>query len=367
MSILTTINSNPQAFGKKIIEFNNSRKLIFHTKSDIIISGKKLRNLRDLYCDTPSKLLIAAVQPYISEKIKSISKMDLKSTFHILFLVKTLDNKYVIRLNPLKGNSDFSLFLDSNIFEILRENKLPSVSSVTDISRKYAAFDFMLMDYVSGKSMAHKSSGVSYKRLGKVFKAVHSIKGKKAGLIDMRELINNKKLQGLSDSWKDFFYINFSLHLKKAVGLGVLNKSDIPWIKSMCRHFLPDKKNWSLSLLHNDPSSRNIFTNGTQITGILDWEDAIIGDPLWEIAFIHTFLFRKNDKLKFENFCIGYGILPKIIFSNPLYWIYYLRIAILKTISKNREGYYNNNGFLIDKKRVGISLTHLKKFRIKRE
>lgn len=39
-------------------------------------------------------------------------------------------------------------------------------------------------------------------------------------------------------------------------------------------------------LIHGDFGSNNVLTNGSKITGVIDWSEALIGDPLYDVANI---------------------------------------------------------------------------------
>ena len=119
------------------------------------------------------------------------------------------------------------------------------------------------------------------------------------------------------------------------------------------------------SFLHNDLGGRNIIAMKNKLTGIIDWEDAIMGDPQWELAFIDTFMVGKSsDKGFFEAFCEGYGIDIKSLHMQPKYWMYYLRVAMIKAISRSLTGYYNAEGREIDRWRIKNGMENFRRLSI---
>ena len=365
MNTLTTKNFNRKIFQNDLLSYSLLRQNMFHPKSDIQLDGKKLQNLRSLYMHIDSSMLITYMQPFFQEKIKSLKRLTVKSTFHVLFAVETPKKKFILKLNLLQDIfRDFSFCVEEALQKKLRENKLSDVTVIADISRIHVPYDFLIMDFVNGENMetyAGHDISTLYNKLGTIFKIIHAFPVKKAGVLNYKSLLENGSLRGTSDTWQEFFKINLLQHIRECLALGFLSKDDAKDIKAIFTALLPKLTDTSLSLLHNDTSARNIFTNGKQITGILDWEDSIIGDPLWEIAFIDTFLFSKNDRVKFEAFCMGYGIALEKVLLQPIYWMYNLRNSMLKTISRNREGYYNAKGPHIDKMRISKALKNLKK------
>lgn len=362
MSILTTKISNRVGLEQKRKQYDTRRSLLFHPKSDQIISGKTLQRYRTLF-GKKEQSFAKKLSTLFDKKI-TLTRIEEKSTFHVLFSLQIGEERYILKANALtKKYIDFSFFLEAFIQRRLQNKEIPSLEFVFDFSRNILPIDYAIMQFAKGKNLdSYEGRNIKsiYYNLGEVFRKIHEIKGGNAGMISIERLFKEKKLSGISLDWREFFYTNLDLHLKKTLALRVLQSQDVALIKQLSKKFIQNPKE-KLSLLHNDPGTRNIFTDGTSITAILDWEDAIIGDPLWEIAFIHTFLYRKQDAIRFHAFCRGYGITPNALAKNPLYWLYYTRIALLKTISRNREGYYNRQGFLIDKQRVGIGLQNLKK------
>lgn len=59
-------------------------------------------------------------------------------------------------------------------------------------------------------------------------------------------------------------------------------------------------------LLHADLHESHIFVDGGGLTGILDWSDAVYGDPYYELVAIHLGPF-KADKELLRAFLVGYG------------------------------------------------------------
>ena len=88
-------------------------------------------------------------------------------------------------------------------------------------------------------------------------------------------------------------------------------------------------------LVHGDIANHNTFTENGKLTALIDWEDCLSGDPVFDLAYYGTGCYG-HDEWK-EWFLDGY------IKVNPLgddfekrYWAYYLRIALAKSIVRYR-------------------------------
>lgn len=57
------------------------------------------------------------------------------------------------------------------------------------------------------------------------------------------------------------------------------------------------------SLLHTDFNQRNLFVDPAnyEISGIIDWEDAIFGDPLYDFARVRMYMWHFNFSEKTIN------------------------------------------------------------------
>lgn len=64
------------------------------------------------------------------------------------------------------------------------------------------------------------------------------------------------------------------------------------------------------AIVHGDVDGTHLLVNNGQITGIIDFGDAKIGDPLYDFVTIQVDLFGQDPRL-FSEFLRGYGINPR--------------------------------------------------------
>ena len=122
----------------------------------------------------------------------------------------------------------------------------------------------------------------------------------------MKELhtITNPKPQKLSSSqnlvsWKDYILsqldkrtINWTEVLKRDVLDHALVANALERFSAML--ISSDLEPSTYALLHTDFNQRNLFVDPTTKTigGIIDWEDAVFGDPVYDFARIRMFLWH---------------------------------------------------------------------------
>jgi hygromycin-B 4-O-kinase len=78
---------------------------------------------------------------------------------------------------------------------------------------------------------------------------------------------------GFYANWHDFFETSF---LERDVYETVYRR-----MMALTAH-IPDQR----ALIHNDYQLENVLTDGARITGVIDWANALYGDPLYDVAWL---------------------------------------------------------------------------------
>jgi hypothetical protein len=172
---------------------------------------------------------------------------------------------------------------------------------------------------------------------------VHGIETDGFGLLDVRSVVMHPGTpgKGLQRNWQEYIMLNLEDHLRICCGIGVIDAEESLKISKCFDSGAPLIKNVSSSLLHGDLGHHNVFSDGTRITAIIDWEDCLCGDPAFDIAYWGTF---HQDELLIP-FLHGYRkarIVPDDF--EERYWLYYLRIALAKTVHRYRFQYQDVPG-----------------------
>jgi aminoglycoside phosphotransferase (APT) family kinase protein len=96
----------------------------------------------------------------------------------------------------------------------------------------------------------------------------------------------------------------------------------------------PLLQNRPMRLLHGDPGTHNVVVDlkTKRVTALIDWEDTLVGDPLFEIAMVSSF----QPVRRMAAFMTGYGLERPSIEDNRLIALYFLRIALCKTVHRLR-------------------------------
>lgn len=99
--------------------------------------------------------------------------------------------------------------------------------------------------------------------------------------------------RGKYDTWRDFLKSNDILFKSDLMLASGIKKDEIEKLWSFWQKGCDDIQLRQGCLVHGDFAMSAIFANGRQFTGIIDFGDAIIGDPLMDIAY---FRFKEITK-----------------------------------------------------------------------
>jgi fructosamine-3-kinase len=229
--------------------------------------------------------------------------------------------------------------------ELLRGNvPIPKVYEV-DLSHNLCPFEYEILGEAPGVSLTtinidHLTRKKLVFELGQTIAEAHSIKTSGFGMLDVRKILSNQEAKGLHQTWEDYIFLNLDRHIKICCDIGAISFEEAKRIRTVfeqTRHVL---EHVTPSLLHGDLGNHNIFTDDQHITAVIDWEDCLSGDRLFDIASWGT--FYGNDDWR-EDFLAGYNSVLKLPEDSELrYWLYYLRVALAKTVHRHRFRYQDH-------------------------
>ncbi len=151
-------------------------------------------------------------------------------------------------------------------------------------------------------------------------KELHKIKSESPGL-----LANKKD----GETWKGMMLSIFDsgdIDWKEVAGResldGKLVLAAVEKIKTKIENMAFDLKEYSL--LHTDFNQRNLFVDPArhEISGIVDWEDAMFGDPIYDFARVRMYLWHFNfSEAAIRNYydLVSFSVDQKKL--EDLYWL----------------------------------------------
>lgn len=329
----------------EIDRFRQQRLRTFYPKTDTSLDDASLKAPTTSPADT-STIASLCRQVFGVEPL-SLAPIDPPGTFHHLTRVGLADGRRVIvRVNArYREQADLALGVNAWAMARLGEHGLPSLAvHNVDISRRDVPFEYEILDEAPGCELTEYNADtvrlpLLLGRLGSLLARIHRIEVPGFGWVDIDPRAADPTAQpgqGLFDSWRDYLTTNLDAHVDRCRQIEVIDRFEARRILTILTTGFDSLEKSPSVLLHGDLSSRNIFTDGASITALIDWEDCLAGDPVFDLAFWAT--FQPEDR--YPHLLGAYAAetaLPADF--DRRFWLYFLRISLSKTVQRHRFGY----------------------------
>lgn len=343
------------AIAEALERWNARRRRIFYPKTDIDFDLAAIRQRKQELGKTD----LSKLTNLLDAEITSAEFLPGAGTFHALFRIETSGGRFFVKLSA--EESAFGFAIESWAMNKLRELGLRSlaVPAFCVIPQNLGA-PHLVMEEASGQPL-NRFENVETQELpepllfefGKFLGRVHSVEGTGAGLLKW----GGNGLTGLHESWTDYVMLRLDAHLEICEEIGAITKERAAIEKKFVEAGSV-LESAPMRWLHGDPGHHNAFSDGQGITAVIDWEDSLVGDPIFDVAFWGTF---SRDEMR-EEFLRGYQAEQKLPADFEYrYWIYYLRTAISKTAHRHLFGAKDRPGRPPASQRIQKALSKLQK------
>jgi fructosamine-3-kinase len=335
--------------------FRRRRRSVFYPKADLPEAAGLMKLAQaggEAEEARRQEHVAAACRKALGQECVSVAPLGEQGTFHRLYRAAPAGaDAVVVRVNALSNlGHDYPLHLDAWAAEKLRAAGLPALRVYcVDLSRRVCPFDYQILEQARGvslRSLDHDEDLLRplLFRLGQLLARLHRIQITGFGLLDVGPVVlgAGSDCGGLLPNWPDYVRLNLESHVRACADGGLIDGE-------LARRVL-DAFEWhanlyegvtSGALLHGDPGSHNVFADGGGISALIDWEDCLAGDPVYEVAFWATF----HPERRHGAFLDGYGSeWPLPDGFGPRYWLYFLRVALCKTALRHRLGIVDKPG-----------------------
>ncbi len=254
---------------------------------------------------------------------------------HYTYLIEYEDRTVFFRADDGKVDDDY-MDAEKAVVDLVLARGVPAAGIFqVDTSKTKFPFRYQLMELIPGRCLNeyHQAGTLDTlavgRQVGKYIAAFHQIKLDGFGFLNTDILRREKRLIGLDRSNQDYFYKRLADHLKYLRDTQFLSAPAVQEIEELFQ------KNESLlnlqrgSLVHKDLAFWNLIGLPAQVNAIIDWDDAIIGDPVDDLAILKCFY---NDDI-FNPILDGYrevSPLPDLFY--PKLWLYLIRNMLWKAV-----------------------------------
>lgn len=319
-------------------------KPVFYRKTDLAGVPADWKAEKDRQARAWLPGIVEAAPLFCGEAPVSIELLPGLGTFHALYRIVLRSGERRILRASLPPEPAVEFHIDPWAMRAMEERGLPFLKIHTvDLSRRVLPFDFEVMAEAAGRTLQTfedlESQAVAEPllfALGAALGGIHRIETTGFGPLDAAALAGGAgRGSGALRSWREYIGLNLGEHLEVCRAIGAISAGELARIWGEFDRAGEALDRAPSRLLHGDPGHHNVFSDGRGITAIIDWEDALCGDPVFDAAYWGTFC---RDGMR-EPFLAGYrSALPLPEDFERRYWLYYLRIAISKTVHRSRFG-----------------------------
>lgn len=321
----------------------------FLLKADIDEPDSRLRSLRsaDGAHATPSlPRLATAVGAAVGVGVREIESRAQRGTFHWVIRALLEDGRrVVVRINRVRHPMlTAGLLLDARLGEVLSAQGLRVAGTLgIDISCATLPLEFAVFEHIDGMAAGEldgdeERTRSALRSLGSYLRAVHEIRLPGSGPVTVRA---DGRLNGLFTDWPAFLRCRLDEHLTVCLGAGSISAAEAEEVREIFAHLEVAAVRDADRLLHGDAGPANVLVDAADRIHLVDWEDALVGDPLFELASTASFHPPPRWPSLFEGYS---GMKDTVVGHDRTFWIYMLRIALARTVMRQRFGIADTSG-----------------------
>lgn len=352
--------------------FDAERGGIFLEKADVALPDRRLAALRTRTAGQlgiDAGFLRRAATAFGLDPAAEIVPAVAQGTFHRLFIAnQSRAAARLLRISALTGSRWVGLMrLEDRLAAILRARGLPvPCGEFAEVASTDGPRGVHLVDEGGGASAGtldrdEPRMQVALGWIGSFLARLHGIRGADFGplslaAIELAGAAEAGSCVGVHRRWDDYVLLRLGEHLHACARLGAisaLEATDIAVRFERCRELLRPQVS---ALLHGDPGSHNFLVDTSRLCAVIDWEDALLGDPWFDVASLCTFHPERRHAAVFA----GYGAAPapgSDVWTR--FWLYFLRIAIAKTVHRSRFAYADPPDREPASRRIQLALVRL--------
>lgn len=285
-----------------------------------------------------------------AKKVRRLYERETSGSVNLVYKAEINDGKkVVIRIHP-QGLKNGYFWVEAAATKSAKAAGVPVYDTLfIDDSQQKFPFDYMLMSAIPGKDM--KSAGPFkldldrhlVEECGEYLAKIHAIKTAKFGFYDNNLAKKFGELKGIHDYWRSFVNTSFEDNLEYLIHTKVLTLKEVEKIREIFNR----KKKLIICddprLVQNDLADWNVMTDGSRITGIIDWDECYSGDPVCDFSTWSVFFpFERMEHLK--RGYLRVSTLPEG-FEEKLH-LYRLRYIISKMTGRKKKLLTTKSSFI---------------------
>jgi aminoglycoside phosphotransferase (APT) family kinase protein len=271
---------------------------------------------------------------------------------HFVYLVEKAGQKAILRTDDGRTQDDY-LGVESRVMELARKNGIPVPELYgTDVSLTRFPVRFQLMEFVEAPSLATLAQQHAIDRhkialeCGRILGRLHSIPIPGYGFFR-----TGAELRGIDSSPAAYFNKRLEDHLAYLETHRLLDTERARMLISRALPLLDDIPG---VLLHRDFAFWNLLGTPERILAVIDWDDAVSGDPADDFGIIHCF----HEQPFLDTALAAYAeIHPVGEAFRARVALHTLRNMLWKTVMRHRLGYFRlGEDFFLSRNELGLPM-----------
>lgn len=256
--------------------------------------------------------------------------------------------------------TDTYLEVESRLLQHIRQAGVPVPEVYAyDVTRTDAPFTWQVLQQVPQKDLnhLHKQHGnldrpLLLRQLGEHAARWQRIPTTGYGPFCIDTLRQSGRLVGYHPDYETYFFLRLDEHLHGLQQHEFVSKALVSHLKKTFDLYRPLTRLAQSCLVHKDLAFWNILGTHHQITAIIDWDDAIAGDPMDDLSLLGCFFDGKSLNAFLEGYTRLQALPPE---HTSRFWLHLLRNMILKAIIRLNCGYFDDKKdlFLLDRNQSG--------------
>ena len=337
------------------------RRNIYYWKCDSpqSVAEKKKSYFQDKYSQETRDAVFRACADFFAEQPAEIREVGCDGN-HFAYLVDYPGKKYFFRADNGACGDEYML-AESALMKLASAAGLPVPKVyLTDCGMAKYGFRFQIMDSIPDQCLNfyHKENRLDVpkiaRQLGRLLKKLHAVKLDGLGFIDTDRLQRDGVLIGIYGFNEEYFNKCLDGHFSYLSKHKLLNDGEINRIKSIFNINQELLKTQSGVLVHRDPALWNVLGTPDKITAIIDWDDAVSGDPADDIGMLRCFYGGQFMEAVFAGYFDGQPAPEDFVRRT---WLYCLRNMLWKTVIRDYMGYFQKgNDFFLNRETENKSL-----------
>ena len=287
----------------------------------------------------PNELLCACVRRYRPYRNINVSPIP-TGKFNRSFFVDADHEHLVLRIAPPPD----TVFLfyerdmmkqEPGLHEIIRNKTNAPVPNILfiDETREIIPSDYLIMERLKGTPMTDalfRDRDRLHRQVGVFLAQVHRITSAKHGYVGPHHPMSPQS------TWHEAFLIMWQKLLEDVAKTGHYSPKDVNYMSNLLDKRIDlFRRDGPARLLHMDIWEQNILTDGNDVTGILDWDRALWGDP--EIEFAVLDYCGISSPAFWEGYGVPRDTSPEATIRNLFYLLYEIQKYIVIRHGRNKD------------------------------